>query len=64
MEILDYPAPLRIGAGFMIFPVPVLLQGSVQEIVPYTISRHVMEILNYPDKYWCQACVGSLTSPL
>ena len=32
----------------MIFPVPVLLHESVQEIVPYTISGHVMETLNYP----------------
>ena len=54
----------RIGAGFMILPVPVLLQESVQEIVPYTISGHVMETLNYPDKYRCQACVGNLTYPL
>ena len=48
----------------MIFPVPVLLQESVQEIVPYTISGHVMETLNYPDKYRCQARVGNLTYPL
>ena len=54
----------RFGAGFMIFPVPVLVQESVQEIVTYTISGHVMEILNYPDKYRCQACVGNLTCPL
>ena len=54
----------RIGAGFMILPVPVLLQESVQEIVPYTISGHVMETLNYPDKYRCQACVGNLSYPL
>ena len=54
----------RIGAEFMILPVPVLVQESVQEIVPYTISGHVMEILNYPDKYRCQACVGNLTCPL
>ena len=52
----------RIGVGFMIFPV--LLQENVQEIVPYTISGHVMETLNYPDKYRCQACVGNLTYPL
>ena len=33
----------------MIFPVLVLVQESVQEIVPYTTSAagHVMEILNY-----------------
>ena len=51
----------------MIFPVPalvpVLVQESVQEIVPYTISGHVIEILNYPDKYRYQACVGNLTCP-
>ena len=58
------PSCTRIGAGFMIFPVPVLLQESAQEIVPYTISGHVMEILNYPDTYRCQACVGNLTHPL
>ena len=48
----------------MIFPVLILVQESVQEIVPYTTSGHVMEILNYPDKYRCQACVGNLTCPL
>ena len=52
------------GNLLMIFPVPVLLQESVQEIVPYTISEHVMETLNYPGKYRCQACVGNLTYPL
>ena len=30
-------------------PVPVLVQESVQEIVPYTASGHVTEILNYPE---------------
>ena len=41
----------RIGAGFMIIPVPVLVQERVQEIVPYTVPGHVKEILKYPDKY-------------
>ena len=40
----------RTGAGFMIFPVPVLVQERVQKTVPYTASGHVMEILNYLDK--------------
>ena len=53
----------RIGARFMISPVPVLVQESVQEIVPYT-TGHVMKILNYSDKYRCQACIGNLTCPL
>ena len=48
----------------MIFPVLVLVQESVPEIVPYTTSGHVMEILKYRDKYRCQACVGNLTCPL
>ena len=48
----------------MIFPVPVLVQESVHEIEPYTTSEHVMEILSYPDKYRCQACLGNLTCPL
>ena len=34
----------------MIFPVPILVQETVQEILPYTASVHVLEILNYPDK--------------
>ena len=42
------PSCTRIGAGFMVFPVPVLLQESVQEIVPYTIPGYAMEILNHP----------------
>ena len=28
-------------------PIPVLAQESVQEILPYAASRHVMKILNY-----------------
>ena len=32
----------------MIFTVQVLVQERVQEIVSYTASGHVMEILNYP----------------
>ena len=30
------------------YPLPVLIEKSVQEIVPYTASGQVMEILNYP----------------
>ena len=48
----------------MIFPVLVLVQESVHEIEPYTTSGHVMETLNYPDKYRYQACVGNFTCPL
>ena len=35
-------------------PVPVLAQESVQEILPYTASWHVMEILNYPAQGYCR----------
>ena len=42
----------------------IAIQESVQEIVPYTIPGYAMEILNCPDKYRCQACVGNLTCPL
>ena len=48
----------------MNFHVPLLVQERVQEIVPYIAPGHVMEILNYPDKYRCQAYVGNLISPL
>ena len=36
----------RNGTGFMMLLVPVLVQESVQEIMPYTASGHVIEILN------------------
>ena len=48
----------------MMLPVPVLVQESVQEIVPYTASGHIIEILNYPEKYRFQAFVGNLICPI
>ena len=44
------------------FPVP-FPQESVQEILPYTASGHVMEILNYPAQGLVQDLWSSVLVP-